>query len=173
MKASKLANGAVTTAKIADNAVTGAKVDEAALGIVPDAAKLAGKEPAAYESKGFGGSGDSGAVTLPAGANTTTVQTLNLSAGSYLVLARGGANNNGAAEQSGPTCTVAAGGTSQGIEIGELGINVKAGDREEFSAYIVATLATAGSATLKCTTDGTWESGNITDPSLAAVSLQP
>lgn len=48
---SKLADNAVTTAKIAKDAVTGEKVNEATLGTVPDASKLAGLEPSAYQSR--------------------------------------------------------------------------------------------------------------------------
>lgn len=47
----KIANNAVTTAKIADDAVTGDKIKESALGTVPDAAKLGGLEPSAYQSR--------------------------------------------------------------------------------------------------------------------------
>ncbi|MGH2976100.1 MAG: hypothetical protein ACRDLL_14720 [Solirubrobacterales bacterium] len=49
--ASKLANNAVTTSKIADDAVTGEKVKESTLGTVPDASKLGGLEPGAYQSR--------------------------------------------------------------------------------------------------------------------------
>jgi len=169
----KLSANAVNTEKIVDEAVTGAKVNESTLGTVPDAANLAGKQPQAFESTRFGGTGNSGAVALS--TNTTTqVKTLALPAGTYLVIARGGLNNNGAAESSaGQTCTVAAGTVSQTIGFGALGANAKAGDREEFDAFVIATLDSPGSATLSCQTSTSWEGGNITNPTLAAVSLQP
>jgi hypothetical protein len=49
--ASKLADEAVTTSKIAKDAVTGEKVNESTLGTVPDASKLAGQPPSAYQSR--------------------------------------------------------------------------------------------------------------------------
>lgn len=168
----KLAAGSVSTEKLVDQAVTGAKVDEATLGTVPDAAKLAGKQPQALESKGFGGTGSASSVSLP--TNTTTeVKSLALPAGTYLVVGRGGINNNGAEVGAGQACTVAAGSVSQQINFGALGANTKAGDREEFDAFVIATLDSPGSATLSCQTSASWESGNITNPTLAAVSLQP
>ena len=167
----KLAAGAVGTAKLLDGAVTGAKVEESTLGTVPDAAKLAGKPPAGFESKGFGG-GDSPTVNLPSNA-TTEVKALALPAGTYLILARGGINNNGPEVGAGQSCAVAAGAAAQTISFGALGANGKAGDREEFDAVVVATLDTAANATLSCTTNAAWAAGNITDPTLAAVSLQP
>lgn len=172
VQTAKLGDGAVTTGKIDGDAVTGAKVAESTLGTVPDAATVGGKQPAALESHGFGG-GDNGTANLPT-SSETTVSTLSLPAGTYLVLARGGVNNNGGAVGGGAVeCTVAAGGSSQKISIGALGANGLAGDREEFSAFVVASLAGPGDATLVCDTSGAWGSGNVTDPTLAAVSLQP
>lgn len=168
----KLADGAVGTQKLADEAVTGAKVNESTLGIVPDAANLAGKQPLAYESKGFGGVGVATNVGLPTNA-TTEVKTLALPAGTYLVIARGGLNNNGAEVGAGQTCTVAAGAVSQTVGFGALGANSKAGDREEFDTFVIATLDSPGSATLSCRTNTSWESGNVTNATLAAISLQP
>lgn len=168
----KVRNGAVKTAKIAGDAVTGAKVAESTLGTVPDAAKLGGKDPAGFESHGFGG-GDGSTVSLPS-STEKTVATLSLPAGTYLVLARGGVNNNGVAVGGGAVgCTVAAGPSSQTIGVGALEANGLPGDREEFSAFVVATLAAPEDAALVCNTSGAWSSGNITDPTLAAVSLQP
>ncbi len=172
VEAGKIAPAAVGTDKLVDNSVTGAKVNESSLGIVPDAAKLAGKEPNAFESKGFGGTGDTGTVNLPTSA-TTQVQALALPAGTYMVFARGGINNNGSEVGTGQSCKVSAGSSSQSIAFGALGANGKAGDREEFEAFVLVALPAAGEATLSCTTNAAWESGNVTDPSLAAVSLQP
>ena len=168
----KIADGAVGTPKLVDEAVTGAKVNESTLSIVPDAANLAGKQPQAYESKGFGGTGGSGGVGLPTNA-TTEIRTLALPAGSYLVIARGGLNNNGAEVGAGQTCTITAGSVSQTVGFGALGANGKAGDREEFDTFVIATLDSPGNATLSCHTTSSWELGNITNPTLAAVSLQP
>lgn len=166
-------NGAVTKLKIKKDAVTGAKVKESSLGIVPNAAKLAGKEPGAFESKGFGGSGDSPHVNLLP-SSVTEVAGQELPAGTYLVLARGGLNNNSAEGiPLGQECTLAAGGTAEKIQFTGLAKNGAAGDREEFSLFIVATLPAPGKAVLSCETDANWKSGNVIEPTVAAVSLQP
>lgn len=168
----KIAGGAVGTTKLVNEAVTGAKVNESTLGIVPDAASLAGKQPQAYESKAFGGD-DPGGVGLPK-STTTEVKSVALPAGTYLLLARGGINNNGGEIGAGQVaCTVGAGTTSQTIGFGALGANSKAADREEFDAMVIVTLDSPGSATFSCSTGAGWESGNITSPALVAVSLQP
>lgn len=167
----KLHRGAVVTNKIVNDAVTGAKVAEATLATVPDAAKLSGKVPAELESHGFGVSED-GLVNLPSNSDTV-VATVQLPAGTYLVLARGGLNNNGAAVGVGQSCTLAAGGSQQTIGFGALAANGEAGDREEFSSFLLATLAAPAEATLVCHTNAAWGSGNVTDPTLTAVSLQP
>jgi hypothetical protein len=168
----KIRTAAVSGEKIADEAVTGAKVNESTLGIVPDAANLAGKQPQAFESKGFGGGGGVTTVGLPSNA-TTEVKSLALPAGTYLVIARGGLNNNGLEVGAGQTCTVAAGSVSQTVGFGALGANSKAGDREEFDTFVIATLDSPGNASLTCHTTSGWEIGNVTNATLAAVSLQP
>jgi hypothetical protein len=169
----KLHRNAVATAKIRNNAVTGAKVDEATLGIVPDAAALAGKGPAGFESKGFGGEGDGNFVNLPTNTEVV-VRSQSLPAGTYLVLARGALNNNdGEESDDGQLCKLSAGDRQQTIVFGGLGPNLKEGDHEEFSLFLVATLSEAGEAVLSCDTNSGWKAGNVTDPAVAAVSLQP
>ena len=166
-------NGAVTKVKIKKDAVTGAKVKESSLGIVPNAAKLAGKEPGAFESKGFGGNGDSPHVNLLP-SSVTEIASQELPAGAYLVLARGGLNNNSAEGiPLGQECTLAAGGTAEKIQFTGLAKNGAPGDREEFSLFIVASLPAPGKAVLSCETDANWKSGNVIEPTIAAVSLQP
>jgi hypothetical protein len=167
---SRIADGAVTTNKIANDAVTGDKLKESSLGTVPNADKLGGKAPSAYESKGST-TGNLEITTLPA-STTTTVATLNLAAGSYFVIGSGLINSNSAAPIELVRCTVTAGGKSQEVHFGTLNKLSEPGDRDAFSAPLVSTLNTAGTATLSCTTPGGW-SGNIVDPALSAISLQP
>lgn len=169
----KIKKEAVTGPKIKQNAVTGEKVNEATLGIVPDAAKLAGKEPGAFESKGFGGE-TVGAVGLPK-STVTDVAAASLPAGTYLVLARGGVNNNSAAavNAGSVSCSLNAGGVSRSANFGALEKNAMPGDREEFSLFLLATLPEPGDALLRCATNSGWASGNVTSPSVVAVSLQP
>lgn len=170
----KIKKEAVTSAKIKNDAVTGAKVNEATLSIVPDASKLAGKDPSGFESKGFGGEGDTKFVTLPKDA-ITQVRSTALPAGTYLLLARGAINNNSGENlnANGVSCTVAAAGASQTVKFGALAKNGAPGDQEEFSAFVIATLPSAGNAVLSCDTNGGFSSGNIINPTIAAVSLQP
>jgi hypothetical protein len=171
-------NGAITKVKIKKDAVTGAKVKESSLGIVPNAAnaenaaKLDGKVASAFESKGFSSPADD-LANLPSNTNTT-VATQSLPAGTYLVLARGGLNNNGGSNAAaGEKCSLSAGNGVQTIQFGALAKNGQPGDREEFSMQVIATLDSPGAATLSCDMSGSWESGNVTDPSVVAVSLQP
>jgi len=166
----KIADNAVTTPKIANDAVTGDKVKESSLGAVPNADKLAGKSPSAYESKGST-TGNLEITNLPASA-TTTVATLDLSAGSYFVIGNGVINSNSAAPIEIVRCAVSAGGKTQEVHFGTLNKLSEPGDRDAFSAPLVSTLDSAGTATLSCTTPAGW-SGNIVDPALSAVSLQP
>ena len=168
----KIKKEAVTGPKIKKNAVTGAKVKESTLATVPDAAKLAGILPAGFESKGFGGNGDAAFVNLPSDS-VTEVASQELPAGTYLVLARGGLNNNAGEDiPVGQECTLAAGSTSQTLPLAALAKNGAPGDREEFTLFVVATLPAAGKAVLSCETDGNWKSGNVIEPTVAAVSLQ-
>ncbi len=169
----KIKKEAVTNAKVKNDAITGAKVNEATLGIVPDASKLGGKVPSGFESKGFGGAGDAALVNVPKDS-VKTVATQALPAGTYLVLARGGVNNNSGSEipASGIRCELTAGGITQRVDFGALAKNGEPGDREEFDVFLVATLPGDGTATLSCDTNSSW-SGNVTDPTIAAVSMQP
>jgi hypothetical protein len=166
----KIADNAVTTSKIANDAVTGDKVKESSLGAVPNADKLAGKSPSAYESKGST-TGNLEIINLPASA-TTTVATLDLAAGTYFVTGNGVINSNSAAPIELVRCAVSAGGKTQEVHFGTLNKLSEPGDRDAFNAPLVTSLGTAGTATLTCTTPGAW-SGNIVDPALSAVSLQP
>jgi hypothetical protein len=168
----KIKNDAVTGAKIKDEAVTGAKVNEATLGTVPDAAKLGGKEPVMFESKGFGGA-DLSFQAIKKSA-TTTIAQQSLPAGTYLVMARGGVNNNGTEEidAGAVNCTLTAGGVTREVGFGALAKNTLPGDREEFDLMLLAALPSPGDAVLACEANATWKSGNVTDPTIVAVSLQ-
>lgn len=169
----KIKKEAVTGPKIKVDAVTGTKVKESTLGIVPNAAKLAGKEPAAFESRGFGGNGDNAFVNLSTDS-VKEVANQALPAGTYLVFARGGLNNNSAeAIPLGQECTLSSGGTSQSIDFTGLAANGAPGDREEFTLFVLATLPSPGNAVLSCETTSKWKSGNVIEPTIAAVSLQP
>jgi hypothetical protein len=178
---SKIADGAVTTSKLADKAVTGAKIDAATLPAVPNATnatnaanaanadKLGGKLPASYESKALEAA--TGVVDLPENTPTTLV-TLNLPAGRYLIQTRVDLNNNGANTVSvAGTCTLAAGTATASYEIPGLFGASGPGDRYAMTGEIVSTLAAPGQATLSCSPS--WTSGNGVNPTITAISVQP
>jgi hypothetical protein len=169
----KIADGAVTTAKIADNAVNGAKVDEATFGEVPNAAKLAGNAPTAYESKAFHVQND-GNVSLAA-TGTTTVSLLELPAGTYAIFGRGTVNNNGAASSAAGAnsvnCDLTAETSTINIRNFFLGANTTPGESEDFDAHIVHTFGAPGTATLSCDTNAF--TGNVITPEMTAISVQP
>jgi hypothetical protein len=175
----KLRNGAVSTAKLRNNAVTGAKVNEGSLGAVPSATnaataanadKVDGKDADQLDSNGFQAVND-GFVSLPAGANTTTVATLDVPAGSYMIFARGAVNNNGADSDNEVTCTLAAGTTTQVVDNFFLGANLEENETEMASWQIAHTFAASGQITLSCTTVGGWTAGNVMDPTISAISV--
>lgn len=167
----KIKKDAVTGPKIKNGAVTGDKVNESTLSTVPDAAKLGGREPASFESKGFGIATAFQALKKDA---VTVVTQQSLPAGTYLVMARGGINNNGTEEidANAVECQLSAGGVTRKVGFGALAKNTQPGDREEFDLMLLATLPAPGDAVLSCETNSTWKSGNVTDPTIVAVSLQ-
>jgi hypothetical protein len=167
-----IADGAVTTPKIANDAVTGEKVNESTLAAVPDASKLGGKLPAAYESKAVE-VGTNANVDI-SGTKTTTVQSLSLPAGTYVLIGRGTVNNNGGAAFDGGdlTCSVNAGADLREVRSFTLGATGTPGEREDFSAQLLHTFAAPGTATLTCTTTAAF-TGNVITPALTAISIQP
>lgn len=110
-----------------------------------------------------------GFVNLASGANTT-LQTLDLPAGTYLILARVDLNNNaGNTTSTAGTCVLEAGATSNTYEIPGLFAGSGPGDRYGLSAQIVHTFDSPGEAVLRCTPQG-W-SGNGVDPTITAISV--
>lgn len=108
-------------------------------------------------------------VDVPASTNTL-VLALNLPAGSFVISAEGGVNNNGPASNDQISCTLAAGTVSQTLDNYFLGANVNAGETEESSFHIAATLGSAGQATLRCNAAAGW-SGNVLHPTITAVQV--
>ena len=112
-----------------------------------------------------------GLVDVPTSA-TTTIQTLNVPAGSYLIFGSAEINNNGAATNSGSiTCTLAAGATSQVLRNLFLGANIAPADTLPGSWLIAHTFAAAGQIVMSCTTAASWGGGNIINPSISAVRV--
>lgn len=116
-----------------------------------------------------------GTVGLPAGAGTTNVLTLNLPAGTYAVFARGQFNNNDAAASLGTLqCDLTVGSATAEIEDNFFaGPNLQAAETESGAGFVLATLAAPAQALFFCTRTAGWVSGNVVDPQLLAISLQP
>ncbi len=127
--------------------------------------------PGELESHAF--TNTSTSATLPSGAGTTTVQTLDLDAGRYLIVARGEINNNGAAT-TGPNCRVIA-DADEGVLARNLRMaaNLSPGETYPASGQIVHTFDAAGQARIDCTRPATWSAGNVLNPTISAVSVQP
>lgn len=133
-----------------------------------NAGTLDGLDSTALQSKGFH-SRNENFVAMPASA-TTTVRTLDLPAGSYLIFARGSVNSNMAAADDQIDCTLAAGATAQTIDNYFLNQNLMPGETEETTWMIAHAFASPGTVTLSCTTDAAW-SGNMIDPTITAISV--
>lgn len=132
-----------------------------------------GKHAADLESHGFSVTSEN--VTINAGPATTTVQTLDLAAGTYLVMARAEFNNNDAAAALNQLdCELRAGGVEVDLARNMfLGANGAVGDSEVGAASLIATLAAADQARIVCDADAGWDTGNALDPTITAVSIQP
>jgi hypothetical protein len=105
-------------------------------------------------------------------SSTTTVQSLSLPAGNYLVVAQAGVNNNSAtATDSGSiACTLAAETDSQGLSNFFLGPNGTAGETEYVTWQVAHTFAAAGKATLTCKSNPDWV-GNVVRPTISAIRV--
>ena len=127
----------------------------------------------AHASRGFYVTNSN--VSLPAGTGTTTVLTLDLPVGTYLVMARGEINNNDSAISSDAVeCNVRAGTTSSNIARNLfLAANIAPGESETAMGFLVHTFAGAGQAVMDCTRTAAWVSGNVLGAQLTAVSVQP
>jgi len=109
-----------------------------------------------------------GYVSLPAGVDTT-LQTLDLPPGSYLILARADLNNNTADTTStAGSCSVTAEARSVVFDIPGLTGLSGPGDRYAFTEQFVHTFGGSGQVVLECTAVG-W-SGNAGRPTITAVS---
>jgi hypothetical protein len=179
----QLKKKAVTGAKLRKSAVTGAKVKN---GTLMAADFKAGQLPAGPQGpKGDPGipgqQGPSGAgpgyisdfrfsVVVPA-LSTTTVQTLDVPAGTYLLFARAEVNNSsGSAANDIISCKLAA-GTDQQVQNGLfLGPNTMAGETLPVSWQISHTFASAGQVTLSCNADAGWK-GMIVRPRISAMRV--
>ena len=113
-------------------------------------------------------------VNMPAGPGTTTAATLDLPAGTYLIVARTELNNNAAAVNSGLDCKLVAEADTGNLARNlHFAANGAVGDDYPASGQLVHTFAAAGQARLDCVRSAAWTSGNVLDPTISAVSVQP
>lgn len=179
----QLKKTAVTGAKLKKNAVTGAKVANGTLlaadfraNQLPAGPQGPKGDPGVPGQQGPSGagpgyiSGNLSSVTVPANS-TTTVQTLNVPAGTYLLFARAEVNNNsGSAANDIINCTLAAGTDQQAQNNLFLGPNVSTGETLPVSWQISHTFASAGQVTLSCHADAGWF-GTILRPRISAIRV--
>lgn len=160
----KIANDAVTTGKIANDAVTGEKINETTLGQIPSA-KVAGTA--------FSSNSGTNILAFNGTVNAfTTVQSLNLPAGNYVLAGKVLANNNGAAVAS-ARCIMEAGGAviDNGFEVMRIGPEGGA-DRQFIVQSGILSLPAGGTVIIKCqadTTQGNWLNRVITASQVASL----
>ncbi len=114
-------------------------------------------------------------VNLPTAA-TTPVLSMNLGAGTYVVMGRGEVNNNGGATTTltGVVCSLIAGATTAIMGRNMiLGANGTAGESEVASAFLAHTFAAPGQAVIECTTSAAWGGGNVIAPQMVVLKVQP
>jgi hypothetical protein len=189
----KLAPNSVGTAQLKNNAVTTAKVKDGTLqatdfkaGTItpgkngapgpqgnPGAAGATGPAGAKGEKGDPGHSAGFSAITtaaqpFPASTASTTVQSLALPAGKYVVDGRVNAHDTGA--DTTVACTLVSGATTIDSMGGALGVDATATIDAALSLNGVLTLAAPGTVDLKCNLD-TVVPGNYTPRSITAIQV--
>jgi hypothetical protein len=181
--AAQLQKKAVTASKLRTNAVTGVKVKNGSLmgadfkaGQLPAGPQGPKGDPGVPGQQGPSGAGpgyisdNRFSVVVPQNS-TTTVQTLDVPAGTYLLLARAEVNNNsGSAANNIINCTLAAGTDQQAQNNLFLGPNLSIGETLPVSWQISHTFASAGQVTLSCDADAGWM-GTILRPRISAIRV--
>lgn len=158
----KIADNAVTTGKIANDAVTGDKVKESTLSQVPSA-KVAGTALSANSGTDI--------LSFNGASNAfTTVQSLNVPGGNYVVAGKVLANNNSASVAS-AHCIMEAGGNviDNGFEVIRMAAEGGA-DRQYLVQSGIVPLPSGGTIIIKCqvnTTEGNWLNRVITASQVA------
>lgn len=171
--AAKIKKGAVTKAKVASNAITGDKVADASLtgadinlatlGTVPKATsadKATTADKAGVAGTAFSQNSGTNILGFNAVSNAqTTVASLTVPAGNYLIWGKVLANNNGATSVLG-NCQLEAGGTviDNGFDSFRVGPEAEA-DRAYVPVGGTAALPSGGEILIKCripSTEGNW-----------------
>jgi hypothetical protein len=152
-----LKNNDVRSGDIRNNSLTGADVDESKLGKVASAA-TADSATTATTATSAGSAGFAGKAfqvfrnedfALPTGSGAfTTVLSLDVPAGTYLILGKGTLNNNGAASAR-SNCRTVAGADSDTQFVGT-SENARNDDVTPWTNSLVHTFAAAGTITLEC-----------------------
>jgi hypothetical protein len=187
---SQIKRNAVNGSKVANRSLTGSDIDTSTVGQVPsakhaDSADKASSADNATNANTVGGISagqlqshafnvNAGTAFLPAGAHTTTAATLELPAGTYLILGHGEIDNNGDASNNEVKCSLIGEETTARLSAGPaLGAQDSVGERTVGSAQLAHTFVTAGQARIDCVTVAGWGSGNVFDSTISAISVQP
>ena len=112
---------------------------------------------------------DDGFVTVDAGS-TVEVLRLDVPAGSYVIDARAGLNNNSVTGGRLLGCELVAGSDRQVVDGLFLAPNNEPGDRQEVTFGLVHAFESDGAITLECTGESGF-SGNVVSPSITATSV--
>jgi hypothetical protein len=138
---------------------------------VVDAGTVEGKSASDLESHAYEVR-EVGFVSVPANA-TTSVLTLNLPAGSYLIQARAGIDSNmaGASAFDDIACALTAGATETNVLNLFLGANLDPGKTEWASWMFTHTFNADGTAVLSCDASSAWN-GDVIAPAITAISVQ-
>ncbi|WP_309646799.1 hypothetical protein [Nocardioides sp.] len=159
VRSSDIKNGQVKTADLANNAVTGKKVKNGSL----KRADIGGPLTRAYVTR------DTSATftNLPT-STSTTLRTLDLPGGSYVVTAKFLANSNNASKFS-LACTLTGSDQTEDFADGLTLGDAAGDDREIVSMLITPTFAAAGQVTLSC--DPGTASMNVGKAAITAVEV--
>jgi hypothetical protein len=187
---SQIKRNAVNGSKVANRSLTGSDIDTSTVGEVPsakhaDSADKASSANNATNANTVGGISagqlqshafnvNAKTASLPAGAHTTTAATLELPAGTYLILGRGEIENNGDASNNEVKCSLIAEETSARLSIGPaLEAQGSPGERTVGEAQLAHTFAAPGQVRIDCATVAGWGSGDLFEPTISAISVQP
>jgi hypothetical protein len=151
-----LKNNDIRSGDVRNNALTGADVNESSLGKVPSAAN-ADSATSATSATTAGQAGVAGKVfqtfrdellSLPTTSTFTTVLSLDVPAGTYLIIGKGWLNNNGAASARSECRTVAE--SDSDTQFVGMAANAENDDVTPWTNSLVHTFAAAGTIVLQC-----------------------
>jgi hypothetical protein len=143
-------NSTITGADVGSNRLTGADIKESTLGVVPNASQAVNATQATQATiagKAFQTFKDA-ELSLPTTGGSSTVLSLNVPAGTYLIFGKGYVNNDGAASAR-THCR-----TTAGTDVDEQFVGTSENNRNDdvtpWTNSLVHTFASNGTITLAC-----------------------